>query len=310
MNVFIKRVLDGVSYEWNSFEDFIPDLVEIRKKDPAIYTRTIACGQGFNAAQRWWGANSYDDVQEKIRAGWPELRQKLERMMYGIELELPVYPTASTVRRRKRHRDDHGDSLDMGRVWNGQLDTAWERPVRTEKEATSTKRVTLAFDVTANASVSNDMAMWRAALCMLLVDSLAKAGRTLEVWVVDSTGTPFTWGGTTTFEGSTRKPERLWSAWCVKATADPINMDRLCAMCSVGFMRTAGFMAMGAGPWSANHSFGRALGYGLPYTLRERRAAGEIVVRIGQCYSRHEVLREYDLAWKEVEAAKGAAQAA
>lgn len=310
MNAFIKRMSDGVSYEWSSFESFIPDLIEIRKRDPAIYKRTIACGAGFNAAQRWWGANSYDDVQEKIRSGWPELREKLERMMKGIELELPQYPTAATVRRRKRHRDDHGDSLDMGRVWNGQLDTAWERPVRTEKEANSTKRVTLAFDVTANAIVSNEMSLWRAALCMLLVDSLARAGRTLEVWVVDSTGTPFTWGGTVSFEGSTIKPNNLWSAWMVKGTGDPINMDRLCAMCSVGFMRTAGFMAMGAGPWAPSHGFGRALGYGLPYTLHERREAGEIVVRIGQCYSKHEVIREYANAWKEVEAAKAQAEAA
>jgi hypothetical protein len=304
MNVDIKKMNDGVSYEWRSYEDFIPDLIEIRKKDPGIYQRTTACGMGFNSAQRWWGANSYNEVQEKIRTGWPELRQKLERMMFGIELQLPQYPTAATVRRRKRQRDDHGDSLDMGRVWNGQLDTAWERPVRTERDAQSTKRVTLAFDVTANATVSNDMAMWRAALCMLLVDSLARAGRTLEVWVVDSTSNPFAWGG------GGHRPMRLWSAWCVKATADPINMDRLCAMCSVGFMRTAGFMAMGAGPWAANHSFGGALGYGLPYTLRERRAAGEVVVRIGQCYSRQEVLREYEYAWKEVEAAKAAADAA
>lgn len=306
MNVDIKRLNDGVSYEWQSYEDFIPDLIEIRKRDPEIYARTVAAGAGYNAAQRWWGANSYDDVQEKIRTGWPELRQKLERMMYGIELALPQYPTAATVRRRKRHRDDHGDSLDMGRVWNGQLDTAWERPVRTEREAQSTKRVTLAFDVTANASVNNDMAMWRAALCMLLVDSLARAGRTLEIWVIDSSGTPFTWGGVTTFQGSTRTPQRLWSAWRVKGTGDPINMDRLCSMCGVGFMRTAGFMAMGAGPWKANSSFGSALGYGLPATLRERRAAGEVVCRIGQCYSRQAVIQEYAMAWKEVEAAKNA----
>lgn len=310
MNVDIKRVSDGVSYEWKSFEDFIPDLIEIRKKDPGIYQRTIACGSGYNAAHRWWGAASFNDVQEKIRSGWPELREKLERMMFGIELELPQYPTAAAVRRRKRHRDDHGDSLDMGRVWNGQLDTAWERPVRTEREGTSTKRVTLAFDVTANAVVSNEMAMWRAALCMLLVDSLARAGRTLEVWVVDSTSMPFTWGGTTTFAGSTHKPPRLWSAWCVKGTGDPINMDRLCAMCSIGFMRTAGFMAMGAGPWAASHGFGSALGYGLPHTLRERRDAGEVVVRIGQCYSRQAVIQEYESAWEEVEKAKAQSEAA
>lgn len=293
MVVDIKQMNDGVSYEWLTYEDFLKDLKVIKQERPGTFNRTVECGR--HDADRWWGAPSYYEVQRKIENGWPELRERLLKMLHGIELELPLFPTAATVRRRKRFRGDQGDSLDMGRVWNGQLDTAWERPKRTEKQANSTKRITLAFDVTANAIVNNDMAMWRAALCTLLVDSLARAGRIFEIWVVDSTSNPFAWS-------NARRPPRLWAAWCVKRTADPLVLDRLCAMVSVGFMRTAGFMAMGAGVWEPSAGFGGALGTGLPATLRERQAAGEVVLRIGECYSKRAVIAEYARAWEEVEA--------
>lgn len=298
MNVQIKRTDDGVSYEWQSYDEFLPDLVEIKKRWPVLYNRTVACaGFGEGGAMRWWGAKSFGDVQDKIANGWPELRERLLKMMEGIELELPMFPSLQNVRRRKRVRDEFGDELDMQRVWSGQLDTAWARPVRTQRQSMSTKRITLAFDITANAIVNNDMAMWRAALCTLLVDSLARAGRIFEIWVVDSTSNPFAWS-------SGNRPMRLWSAWCVKRTADPIVLDRLCGMVSVGFMRTAGFMAMGAGSWEPNTGFGSALNTGLPATLRERQAEGEAVLRIGECYNRHAVISEYKRAWEAIEAFK------
>jgi hypothetical protein len=294
MNVGVHLDPDGrgVSYEWESYEDFLPDLAKIKEKRPAVFKGTLECG-GARDPERWFGCKSFYDVQHKTAYGWPELRERCIKMLNGIELDLPLFPTMSQVRRRKRIRDEQGDALDIGRVWNGQLDTAWERPVRTERNAMNTKRITVAFDVTANAYVSNDMAMWRAALCTLLVDSLARAGRVFEIWVVDSTASPFTWGS--------HMPMKLWSAWCVKRTGDPLLLDRVCAMVSVGFMRTAGFMAMGAGTWSPSTGFGAAMNYGLPMTLRKRQESGEVVLRIGECYDRRSVINEYKRAWEEVE---------
>jgi len=283
--------LAGVSYEWDSYEEFLPDLKQIQEKKPH-FMNSITSMSG----DRWWGcSDGFHGVQRRVQNGWPELREQVLKMLKGIDLELPIFPTHATVRRRKTRHDDHGDSIDMTRVWNGQVDTAWARPVRVERQAPNTKRITLAFDVTANANVTNDMAMWRAALCTLLVDSLARAGRIMEIWVIDSTSNPFQWGQ--------KAPPRLWSAWCVKKTNDPVVLDRLCAMVSVGFMRSAGFAAMGCGPWTASSGFGGALGTGLPYTLRERVKAKEVVLRIGQCYSRKQVIDEYRSAWEEVEAA-------
>ena len=54
MNVEIKKTSDGVSYEWQSYDDFVPDLAEIKRVRPHLYKRTAECGGSFNAAQHWW----------------------------------------------------------------------------------------------------------------------------------------------------------------------------------------------------------------------------------------------------------------
>ena len=56
-------------------------------------------------------------------------------------------------------------------------------------------------------------------------------------------------------------------------------------MLGIGFMRTAGFMAIGMGPHLAASGLGQAIHYGLPQTLEERRKAGEAMIRIAGCYS-------------------------
>jgi len=168
--------------------------------------------------------------------------------------------------------------------------------VRIEKLVPNNKRITICFDVTSNGWVTNEQAMWRAALCMLLVQSLTKAGRTFEVWITDSTGYPFAGNG---IDG--KPPRNLWTAWCVKRTSDPVVMDRMCSMVSVGFMRTVGFMAEGAGQWPVSSGFGSALNRGLPHTLRDRQKAGEVVMRIGECYSKQQCLTHYKQVWNEIE---------
>jgi len=289
-----------VSYEWESFEDFMADLENIKKNQPACYAAT--CSHAQTAS--WIGTEGgFQGMVGRVVNGWPELRTKLEALLKNVELEVPRFPSMTHTRRRKRSRGDFGDTLTMHKVWSGDLDHAWERPKRVEKLALNTKRITLAFDVTANGFVTNEMAMWRAALCMLLVDSLTRAGRSFEIWVTDSTGHPFEQMGSII-------PQNLWTAWCVKRTSDPIVMDRLCSMVSVGFMRCMGFAAEAAGPWTVRSSFGGALNYGLPHSLRERQSKGECVVRIGECYSKSQCLQHYKQVWEEIEARMAAQEAA
>lgn len=298
-NVSVVKVSNGVSYEWGSYEEFLADLQEIREARPEFYSQVRGSGQFADHDKRsesWWGCiGGFDAVVKHTKSGWPALREKVAAMMRGMDLELPNFPSRIVQRRRKRRRDDHGDALDINRVWNGELDKAWEHPARVERIALNTKRMTLAFDVTSNARVTNEMALWRAALCIALCDALARAGRVFEIWVIDSASDPFV--------RDVPCPPRLWSGWRVKRANDPLVLDRLCAMVSVGFVRSAGFIAMGCGPWSPRASFGCALNAGLPDTLRQRQEEGELVLRIGECYTKAQVISEYAHAMSELESA-------
>lgn len=299
---------NGVSFEWNSYEDWKADREVMFANRPGFQSR-VSHDDGtslWGGSESWWGTNEgYKGVLRRLEDGWPELLEQLMKKIEDVELDLPQFPSMSNVRRRKRRHDEFGDEVDMTRVWSGQLDTAWTRPVRTQRMASNTKRINVAFDVTANGNVNNKMAMWRAALAVLLCDSLARCGRIFEIWVIDSTTRPFqsSWG-----VASSAYPQRLWSSWCVKRTSDPLVLERLCGMVSVGFMRSAGFSAMGASKWPPSGGFGGALGDGFPAVLLERVQAGEQVMRIGQCYTRDAMLAEYRRAWEELERNIAAAQ--
>lgn len=287
----------GISYEWDSYDEFLEDFAQFKEAEPQyikshLYFTTENTYWSAPQSKDWYGCDGGAFVcMGLIENGWPDLRERLAKMMEDIELELPVFPTLSTVRRRKRKWMDHGDTLSMPRVWNGQLDTAWQKPVRVNRVQPNTKRISLAFDVTDNGNVRNKDAMWRAALCTLLCDSLSRSGRVFEIWVIDSTSRPFVSG-----------PRQLWSGWCVKRTSDPLLMDRVAGMVSIGFMRTAGFIAEGMGPYEVTGSLGAAMHSGLPATLRQRQEDGEVVLRIAGCYSKAGALSEYARAWQEIEA--------
>lgn len=278
----------GVSYEWDSLEDYMCDLREMQS---TRYSRwqSILTGHSHNARD-WFGcAGGPMEYLSKLENGWPALHARLAKMMDGIELELPEFPSLTTQRRRKRSRADQGDAIDMHRVWSGQLDTAWEKPERVERAVINTKRVTLAYNVSVSMSVTNDEALWRAALAMLLCDSLVRAGRVLEVWSIHSSGSIFV-----------RGPGALWRGWCVKPSHEPLNLDRLCTTATVGFARVCGFAAANCGPYVPRPSYGTPLTRGLPATLARRRD-DEVVVRVDRCFDREDVIREYNRAWKEVE---------
>lgn len=286
------RYNSGVSFEWDNFEQFDTDVDWMKKR--GVRPHGSAWDGSWRMGTEWLGGPSNAaEFMEKVRHGWPELREQLEVMMKGIELELPLVPSRTEVRRRKRHRDDHGDTLDMTRVWNGDIGRAWERPVRVDVHTISTKRVTVAIDVMSHAGITNTQAMWRAALAVALCDALARAGRVFEVWVTSSYAN--LWRDSDT-------PRRCWHGWCVKRTADPLNLDRLCSMVSVGFLRVPSFWAAHAVKgWEPTNSYGMCANDGLPKTLQDRKDGGEVVLRIDQCYSKHQMLREYARAWKEVE---------
>jgi len=285
----------GLSYEWQSFEDWLVDEERLGKLKPTHYSKVKEISDG---ASKWSGTpGGYDAFRKLMLYGWPERREKLERMMAHEDIQAKITQGRGMTRRRKIQRGDHGDHLDQERVWMGDLENAWTRPVKMNRLTSTSKNVTLVFDVSASGGVSDEDSLWRAGLCMALTDSIARSGRTYEVWIIDSTFSAFQ-------KHAHKCPNRLWSAFRVKASGDPVNMDRLCGMLGVGFMRTTGFLAMSAYLSDPGWGYGCALRAGLPHTLHQRRLQGETIIRVSDGFSRADMLKQYDLVWQEIESLK------
>jgi hypothetical protein len=298
------RTGNEMSLEWDSLEAFWPDAEYVKKASPVQFRETCGYAEG-SGGEAWLGiSGGYKAFEAKMQQGWPELRTMLEKRLADIELDVPRFPSQTETRRRRMRRSDEGDSLDQERVWSGDLDHAWTRPIKETRVAPNTKCITLLFEVGAHCGITNEQAMWRAALCMLLVRSLAQAGRTFEIWVQSSQSGGFT----NRLEHSSDYPSRCWYSWIVKKAAEPVVMDRLCSMVSIGMLRTYGFVAYDCTPFKLGYGYGSPMNSGMPHSLRERQKRGEVVLRIGECYTKTECLSEYKRAWGEVESAiQGAA---
>ena len=124
-------------------------------------------------AQRWFGAPSYAVMKERLQKGWPE---GVERLM---KLALAEVPAPQSLR-RKKVRSDFGDSLDMQRVYRGDLAQAWER---TQKRASNNPpTITILVNLSCLAYVNSDELFWRGAAVLRLTEALSIAGYNVAIW--------------------------------------------------------------------------------------------------------------------------------
>lgn len=142
---------------------------DLRHKDSRStrdeYTKTESRG-------RWYGADcdTGNDVQRKLRDGWQEGREKVENMLGKLD-------TSSLVpldRKRRLVRSDMGDSIDMNRVYAGELDTAWT--VAKRQSTRGPQRVDIVTNMICHGGEDSDVLFWRGACAIALSDKLESAG--------------------------------------------------------------------------------------------------------------------------------------
>lgn len=240
----------------------------------------------FKTNKEWIGCESAKMAYELMDNGWEdllnELRPKVELLRKQIDLDT-VTPVMMHVRRRKRHRQDYGDTLDIHRVWSGELDKAWERPVRTERMSMTERYATLFVDTGILGAIYFKQSVWRAAVALLVTEVMTRMGINTEVWVGSSCYGCYT---------SYRAPYNAWTGVRVKEYTQPLNDDRLVALSSAAFHRLYNFRMRLSAPYECSESMGNSSDTGLVWPLREREEAGERVFRVGTCLSESAAIRE------------------
>lgn len=264
---------------WESFDEMkreLPAMIAVANEQHFKSSVTYS-GQGRD----WYHANSSRMAMEKCESGWPELVAELQPMIEKLREALALGSAAVQelqVRKRKIRRMDHGDSLDITRVWNGDLEHAWSKPCKFPRLARSQKYVTIFADLACGSIYTAQDTLWRAASAYVLIDVLTRMGVSTEVWS-GCTGSPAF--------ASSYAPKSMRAGVRIKNFDQPLNADRLAVMMCAPFYRTWGFGMYMAGPWAARSGLAMVQDHvkALPKPLQLRREAGERVVLVAKALS-------------------------
>lgn len=235
---------------------------------------------------RWYGCSSSSEAMRRLNEGWPELLNDLNPMVSALRADInldEVEYAQVQVRRRKRHRADYGDTLDMNRVWSGHLDTAWDRPVKENRMVASQKYATIFADLSTFSYVRAESTMWRAATIVFAIDMMTRMGLSTEIWAGNSV--------TDTYE-TFSAPRHNWYGVKMKEFTQPMTDERVACACHVAMLRTYIFGMQMCAPWRADSGLGTPVQTGLVKPLRDRQSSGERVFRVGAVYDQHTARNE------------------
>jgi hypothetical protein len=130
--------------------------------------------QGWFCADRPSTVYSVATGMAALEAGtFPQGVARMERLADKITAPDPVSI------RRKITRGDHGDELEMSRVWQGDLENAWSRAAR--QAVPSVSRVLLGVALDAACTLASEAMAWRGVAAVALCDALERNGYSVEL---------------------------------------------------------------------------------------------------------------------------------
>ncbi|MCP4256833.1 MAG: hypothetical protein GY774_04800 [Planctomycetes bacterium] len=180
------------------------------------------------------GADSWDAVINKAVNGDAYLLKELQerrRALSGLSKKEPLHSIVTLPKRRRRRcKGSQGDHLDIHRVYQGQLDKAWETRKKVELQSRS-KLYTVLIDVGGLSRVEFSSSLWRGAVAFQITDELIKAGKSVKI-VVGAAAVNVVDNG-----------DIVTTDIVVKEHNEPLSMERLAAMSNIGFHRVFNFKA-------------------------------------------------------------------
>ena len=192
----------------------------------AMWQGFMSEGSGDGSA-RWYGVDGgVKKVRQIIREGWGDGRAKLVKMSDEV---LALNPPQPVSIRRRRVWGDQGDSVDMGRIYSGQFDQAWQRTSRVTSN--STRYVEILANPAVNCGTDAEVIFWRGAAALVLADMIQGAGYAVSITAIFASHNLFQ-----------ESPHDCLDLVTVKGYADPLDMDNLASvLCLGGWFRDVWF---------------------------------------------------------------------
>jgi hypothetical protein len=124
------------------------------------------------------GCRTGKDVQDKMRDGWKEGRDRLN----DLRAKINTVNLVPQDRKRRKVKTDFGDVLDIHQVYAGKLETAWT--VARRQVTRGPQRIDIVANMICSGHESSDVLFWRGAAAAVLADLLTNAGYMVRLTVI------------------------------------------------------------------------------------------------------------------------------
>jgi hypothetical protein len=201
-------------------------------------------GGDRSSPMEWYGVEKgLPQVREILSRGWHEGRERLDKVADQLGATQNIAKPVSV--RRRRIRSDQGDTLDMNRVWAGDISQAWERCSRIT--ASTTRYIEIIASPAINAGTDASVTFWRGAAALVLADAASAAGYAVAITAAIPT------------RRTLQSGEDCLDLVTMKGYSDPLDMDNLASLiCLAGWFRYVWFQMAAHHGDPINESFGRA----------------------------------------------------
>lgn len=254
----IERITDNVMNSPTmasvTFEN-IGQILDLKDED--IFHRNRATYQRYMYSSHrnvnWFGrgANNAQDVVKRAMLGWKEgyelVEHRANELRKLVKGDAVAYKQNSTKTKRIVEFADQGDEIDIHKVYQGNLGTAWRRTKRITVDKTH-HLVTVMVDVGGNGDVKVDDSLWRAAVAWVLVEDLVAQGKSVKVII----------GSSCSHLIKSDRSKEVTTDIVVKNYNEPLSPERLAGMANVGFHRVYNFCARCVLPYKINEDMGHS----------------------------------------------------
>lgn len=237
--------VDGAVHTYRHF-DSVVDFCSLRTH-PANAAYKLDKDRNAYLCSKWYGVPSLQDALRVCDTEtWPE---GVARMQRELDLMLDIPPPRSIKRRATW--SDQGDSLDIHKVYSGQLDTAWRKTSRRARPASQS--IVLIAPMTISRHEHADKAFWCGAAIIKLCDVLMQVGYNVSIIGMHSTR-------------SAVSRNRAFDSVTMKKADAPLDLGALVtSLAFAGFMRTKAFISINSLPWQVGDGANVPMGYHADY---------------------------------------------
>jgi len=281
ISVFFESILDLIDYMPKRNANYFKNQIGTSKIRSGKLGPTNSCGKDVLNHSLLGDETLYNNY----------LKNKVIELDKATGYYTTDYKQTIKVVKRKVKYTDFGDEIDIHKVYRGESGIAWRKTERVEVDIKH-HLVTILVDIGGSWDEEVKDTLWRASIVVKLVRDLEQAGKSVKVIIGNVT------------RQVTISGKDVSTSMIVKQYNVSLPLERLAAMCNLGFRRSLGFamtycveerLHSGLGqPTHITHNL-------MPWQLKDEEDAGHTkFVIVGRASSKRSAISELKNCYKQM----------